>query len=247
MWKINLKLFFAILTASIALVCVAGFTMAQTQLPERIYQHFFAPSKDADVEVLATPNYSGRAPTALEVTFISPTQIDIRWTKGGSQNNTMIRVADNDYPADVTDGYLLYYDTGSSWSDNATNFDEYFGKKYYRAWGDNSTDGWSTTFVSAELENPAVDELVTQMSVFNSLIPWAMGFLALVLLSVISFWKPNVILFMITGAMAILFGFNWYKANNINMGLSIGLVLVVFGLYCFAMGFRMIFWDRREE
>jgi len=244
-WKINLKLFFAILTASIALVCVAGFTMAQTQLPERIYQHFFAPSSEADVEVLATPIWSGRAPTVLIVTFVTANETALAWTKGASQNNTMIRVGYNAYPETINDGYLLYQGTGNITGDYAPNLDEYFGMVYYRAWGDNSTDGWSETYVSASLENPAVSELVTQMITFNATMTFFTGWLpqvvALLILTgliAVAYWRRIPMIYAVAGLLAVVYGFVYY-----NTGATMGIGIVVFGI----MTFIMAFWDKGEK
>jgi len=50
--------------------------------------------------------------------FVSPSQtettIDLTWTKGENSDKTLIRFKEGDYPADIADGILAYFDNGES-------------------------------------------------------------------------------------------------------------------------------------
>ena len=63
------------------------------------------------------------------------------------------------------------------------------------------------------------------------------------LISILAFWKPNPVLFMLAGGMVFMTGFYWYDCYTTNIGLSIGLCLIGYGLYCEALALRTIFWS----
>lgn len=69
--------------------------------------------------------------------------------------------------------------------------------------------------------------------------------LPLTIFSGIAFWKPNPILFILTGAIAIFTGLEYYNITPTNFGLAIGLSFVVYALYSWALAFRMMFY--KEE
>ena len=69
----------------------------------------------------------------------------------------------------------------------------------------------------------------------------------LMIVSVLAFWRPNPILFMVMAGISIALGFNWYDVYLTNLGLTVGLMLIAFSLYCIGMAFRMLFWDRTPE
>ena len=67
--------------------------------------------------------------------------------------------------------------------------------------------------------------------------------LVVVLLSILAFWKPNPVIFMITGACAIFTGFAWFDAYGTHTGLAISLMLIAYCFVCFAFAYRYIFWS----
>lgn len=73
------------------------------------------------------------------------------------------------------------------------------------------------------------------------------GFLPLIFLSVMAFWKENAVLFMLTAAAAMLTGL--YSPDIISgsdttapLGIAVGLALMTYSLFCIGMAFRLIFW-----
>lgn len=73
------------------------------------------------------------------------------------------------------------------------------------------------------------------------------NFLPLLFFSVISFWKENHILFLITFGIAIITGLNspdiiagHYATTGI--GITVGICTISYGLVCMAMAYRLIFW-----
>ncbi len=73
----------------------------------------------------------------------------------------------------------------------------------------------------------------------------------LIVFSYLSFSKMNMILFMVTGAISIMLGL---EAPDIIDGASlttpssiaIGLVLIVYALFCMGASFRLMFWSEAE-
>ena len=86
--------------------------------------------------------------TNFKIIYISDTQMDLSWTLT-SASNIMIRAKYGDYPSDIpndtttpSDGYLVYYGSGSSVSDTSMNFDQNPGLLYYKAWGQKADGTW---------------------------------------------------------------------------------------------------------
>ena len=70
----------------------------------------------------------------------------------------------------------------------------------------------------------------------------------LIIFSGLAFWKPNSVLFMINAGIALMLGLSSYDFFTDKLGLTIGLMLVVYAFFCIAMAFRMSFWeDERNE
>lgn len=58
-------------------------------------------------------------------------EIDLTWVKGTGAQKTYIRGKDGSYPADRTDGYLVYFDTGTNCTDSGLTGGHTY---YYKAW-----------------------------------------------------------------------------------------------------------------
>jgi len=70
-------------------------------------------------------------PTSLTATSDSDSSISLSWTKGDGADKTVIVRKTEDYPANVTDGTVIYNDTGTSYTDSGLSAGT---KYYYRAW-----------------------------------------------------------------------------------------------------------------
>ena len=70
---------------------------------------------------------------------------------------------------------------------------------------------------------------------------------ALGLFSFLAFWKPNAVLFMLVAGISIILGLTWYDLYVTNMGVTMGLMLIAYALYCIGMAFRMLFWRQEIE
>lgn len=67
-----------------------------------------------------------------------------------------------------------------------------------------------------------------------------------VFFSMLGFWKPNPLPFMLAAGSSIILGFYWYDVYTNNMGLTMGLMLIAYGLVCVGYAYRCIFWRERE-
>lgn len=200
-----------------------------------------------DVTVTAT-GWVIEAPGDFTLTYISDYEVGIAWTKPPTANNTMVRAGYNEFPETREDGYLVYYGTSSNTSDTATNLDILFGPVYYVAFSENSEGVWSADFAQASLENPALEELVEQLVVFNGLLEGGVSlFLALVLVTVVvalAFWKDNLLLYAFGSPVALVYGFSVASDETVHSTLWVsGVVFALIGiyfLYCIvAIGFDL--------
>ncbi len=73
------------------------------------------------------------------------------------------------------------------------------------------------------------------------------AFMPLVLFSVLSFWRPNPVLFMLSAGVSLMTGFYYYDTYVTNLGLTLGLCLLAFSLFCLGMAYRTLFWKGPRE
>ena len=78
-------------------------------------------------------------PTSLTATPINMGEIDLSWTKHVGEDKTVIVYKTGSNPTSVTDGTILYNDTGSSTSHTGLSGGDHI---YYSAWGWNNTAGF---------------------------------------------------------------------------------------------------------
>lgn len=88
------------------------------------------------------------APTNFILTLIDDYTVGITWTKGEGANSTMIRAKLGSVPTDREDGYLIYYGTGESTTDDGVDMDLGMSRMYYRAWSQSASEAWETTGIS---------------------------------------------------------------------------------------------------
>jgi hypothetical protein len=102
----------------------------------------------SDVTVTASGYVCG-APGAFTLTYINDYEVGISWTKGTDAVNTMIRAAFGRVPEDISDGYQVYYDTGTFCTDNAISLSSP-EVIYYVAWSQNAGGQWGLLFASGD-------------------------------------------------------------------------------------------------
>ncbi len=59
---------------------------------------------------------------------------------------------------------------------------------------------------------------------------------------ILAYWKLNTVLFLITGGTAMMTGLYWYEIFTSDIGISVALLVIAFGLVCFGFAFKLIFW-----
>ena len=72
---------------------------------------------------------------------------------------------------------------------------------------------------------------------------------ALVFFSLLAYWRPNPLPFMLAAGTSLMLGLHWYDVYVTNTGLTVGLMLIVYSFVCVAFAFRCLFWkgDISEE
>jgi hypothetical protein len=81
-----------------------------------------------DISFVTQPD----SPAGVSASGISSSQISVKWIKGDSSCYTMVVRNANGYPADTNDGTVVYYGTGSGFTDNNLSQSTTY---YYRVWG----------------------------------------------------------------------------------------------------------------
>ncbi len=196
-----------------AQVARAALTYDQRQ-PWRYIPHLL----NADVTITATPNWTGCGPPiSLTLIYVSINEIQVDWTKGNNADKTMVRASYGHVPEDRDDGYLVYYDTGETVSDNSFDWDTNLGKIYFRAWSQNADGEWETTGASGEMEGTPVTLLTTIIII-----------LAIVALA---YWRQDMILYLIAGLAVAIWGLNYIRTS-----VWLGSVGTAFGFYTAVRG-----------
>jgi len=129
----------------------------------------------AELALLTKPD----PPVSFTTGNITTTQIDLSWTKGAGALRTMVRRKTGDYPADRSDGYQVYFGSGTSVSDTGLSPGTTY---YYKAWSEVSgsqqwSDGFTavaaTTDGGAPIPPPtAVGGIVYPVNKARVLAPW---------------------------------------------------------------------------
>jgi hypothetical protein len=100
-----------------------------------------------------------KSTTAFTATSAHYNQIDLSWTKQTGDDKVLIRYKTGSNPTSITDGTLLYNDTGISTSHSGLSSGDHM---YYSIWGWNNTAGfYSLTYQTA-------DKQTNRISVFSS-------------------------------------------------------------------------------
>jgi len=71
------------------------------------------------------------SPSNLKAASIDTTTISLTWTKGSNADTTVIVRKTGSYPTGITDGVVVYNDTGTSYTDSSLSAGTGY---YYRAW-----------------------------------------------------------------------------------------------------------------
>lgn len=203
-----------------------------------------------DITITVTPVLPGTALATANFTATYVTDNVVLLTWDGLPTNAtsvMIRVKDNGYSDNYSDGYWLYDGSGDNVTDTNVNFNEYFGYKKYTAYSWNGTD-WSPFYSQAEVINPAVADLVTQLTNFNELIEdfnkllsLSLGsilfFLLMLVMVIVAFWKrTDPVILAVSGLLTLFTGLYW-----IDEYAGIAIVLVVLGCYQFFNALLIVF------
>ena len=70
---------------------------------------------------------------------------------------------------------------------------------------------------------------------------------AVLLFSLLAFWKYNALLFMLTAGASMMVGLQWFDVYTTDTGLSISLMLIAYSLVCAGFAFACIFLKQDKE
>lgn len=70
---------------------------------------------------------------------------------------------------------------------------------------------------------------------------------AVMLFSLLAFWKYNALLFMLTAGASIMVGLQWFDVYTTSTGLAISLMLIAYSFVCIGFAFACIFLKQEKE
>ena len=143
-------------------------------------------SSSQDITIIAY-GYIIEPPGGFTYTYISDYELGLSWTPGNGSVKTMVRVAYGSFPANQSDGFLVYYGANTSCID--TNYDMYWDQiPYYAAWSEDPFGEFSLISASQEVN------IMTQSAIF-------FGILALAFVATFFSFKSSIMLFRISAAI----------------------------------------------
>ena len=71
-------------------------------------------------------------------------------------------------------------------------------------------------------------------------------FLPVIFFSLLAFWKPNAVLYMLTGAVALFTGLFWYSEFGTPISMAIAMCLISYCLVCCGFAYKYLFLGKTE-
>lgn len=176
------------------------------------------------------------APTNFTATAIGTSSANLTWVMGLGANNVMIRMSEEGYPQNVTDGILVYSGNETDVVVNGLNLDT--ATYYFSAWSENAY-GYSVDHAEAQVGGTMQDILI-----FGLLFLMAGGFMGFYL------WKREMWLGIAAGtiwtAIAIYawIGYEAPTAEMTTMWFGLGWLFLAIGL---ALLVAPLSWNKTKD
>lgn len=75
----------------------------------------------------------------------------------------------------------------------------------------------------------------------------ALQLAAVAVVSLIAHLEKNAVMWMVAAGMSVFTGFYWFDTFTTNLGLAFGILFLIYGLNCFAIGFVSMFIAIRDR
>ena len=69
----------------------------------------------------------------------------------------------------------------------------------------------------------------------------------LIFMSVLAFWRPHVLLFLLMSGAALMIGLYWYDAYTNETGLTVSLMLIGYSFVSAAFGMKVMLWAGEKD
>lgn len=186
-----------------------------------------------DISIIAY-GYIIEPPGGFAYTYISDYELGLSWTPGNGSVNTMVRVGYGSFPANQSDGFLVYYGNNSSCID--TNYNMYWDQiPFYVAWSEDPFGDFSLISASQEVN------IMTQSAIF-------FGILALASVATFFSFKTNLILFRMSAAIGFLTLLLFVVSGNKALVLTNPWVIsLFFTIFCLVMSILLLYAGREID
>lgn len=205
-----------------------------------------------------TLSYVIEPPSDFTLTDLGAISVNAAWTVSTNVSYTMVRASRSDYPTIPTEGELVYY--GDSTTVNSTGYSLDTNEYYFSAWGfDSDNVTYSSTYVTENIGGEAmtaIPEALNSISGVLDLFHSMMLLIPLICFSALAFWQRESqgapLLFMATVAIALITGLNAPdiisgSGETSSLGITVGLMLIVYTLGCAGWAFKLMFWKGESE
>lgn len=177
---------------------------------------------NADVTVYVTPLSGVGPPSNLLLTDLGLTTVQATWSAGTNSTYTMLRGSRSGIPTSITDGELIYYDTGTT--HNITNgvlLLINYQDIYVSAWSygsDNITV--SNSYASAHIGGETMEELAEEVSGLSDAIAslqfqvdFNLLFQILLVLGILylSFKANDIFFYIVAGLITMFISVSWVQ------------------------------------
>jgi hypothetical protein len=69
----------------------------------------------------------------------------------------------------------------------------------------------------------------------------------LIFFSVLAFWRPHVLLFMLVMGISMMVGLYWFDSCTDSTGLTVSLMLIGYSFVAAGFGLKVMLWDGGQE
>ena len=184
-------------------------------------------------------------PSGLTVTALTDSHIRVEWDTASNVTGYLLLVSNTGYPSDPSGSYAVAYN-GSSTSTTLTGYNLDFTEYYFSLW--TYCNPYSDNYVTARIGGEAMSDLTAAFAPFLKVLPFLLIVGLFTLLAVLATRYVHRLaspLFLLAAPVSMYAGCNLHDNYVTNVGMGIGLALILYSFVCFI--FAIITQFRRTE
>lgn len=185
------------------------------------------------------------SPTGLTITAMTDSHIFVEWDSVDNVTSYLLLVSNTGYPASPTGSYAVAYN-GSDTSATLAGYNLEFNKYFFSLW--THCNPYSDDYVTASIGGDAMSDLTAAFTPFLTFLPVLLIVALFTILAALAAKFIPILaspLFLLAAPISMYAGCNLYDNYVSNVGMGVGLALILYSFVCFI--FAIITQFRRRE